>query len=801
MRPALLLAVAAASAWPAASADAGAANLLANGGFEQLEADGTPSGWGLSWQNTHSNDSQRGVTKQRPDFAVDADVAHTGARSVRIGVRRPVDDGVLSYMTQVPADPAVAVYRASAWVRTQGLKGTTARMIAVSLGDRGKWLGADYTLLVADKDHDWTRYAAFFEPHKGARSIRIRLWVNFEYAGTGTAWFDDVAFEPTTLKEVPPARYADASPLPPLTAEDRRRGYLPFVRNVLETVYPASMPRPGERLAELRLTGFPGEDEGASVCVRAIEPIAEMTLSASALRGPEGSVIPAQNVRVQPVECLVRQGQSRWGRHADAKMLKPVYVAETSKTSVAKDTTRQLWITVSVPRDAPAGDYAGQVSLTTAKAAWSFPVAMRVYPFALPEVEGIALGMYGRLHEDDAFVDYVFADMRRHGMTTVGLCCPLGAEMEMAGGKVRVRFDGKSALERAMRAYIKAGFPEPVVWLMGSDVVRWCRKQGALESEAFGTAYKGVLEAILAKAGASKWPPIVFQPIDEPFEHTQRLATAKRCLQVMKTIPGLRTEEDGPNGNPRTLEELYGLSDVLAVARSPRALRRGRVGQVPRAGQSRRQGDLVLQHRPHGLPSRGDALGLRLRPVGWARRGRHRVGIHVLVPAAPGEAGVHQPQDDVLPLPEDRGPPGRPEHRLGGRPRGREGHQAAPSLLAHGRRGRGIGRPATPGPRQASQGSRRAPARAPALRQPQGPRRQGPLDRAVADPPRRGPRRQRRLQDGQRLVLRRLRPDAAPPRRRHRRHGSAPAAGEAAVIRALAHALALVALSASACLW
>jgi len=569
MRLAMLLAVAAVSAWPAAPADAATANLLANGGFEQVEAQGMPSGWSLSWQNTHSNDRQRGVTKQRPDFAVDADIAHTGARSVRIGVRRPVDDGVLSYMTQVPADPAVAVYRASAWIRTRGLKGTTARMIAVSLGDRGKWLGADYTLLVADRDHDWTRYAAFFEPHKGARSIRIRLWVNFEYSGTGTAWFDDVAFEPTTLKEVPPARYADASPLPPLTAEDRRRGYLPFVRNILETVYPASMPRPGERLSELRLTGFPGEDEAATMCVRAIEPIAEMTLAASALRGPKGGLIPAQNVRVQPVECLVRQGQSRWGRHADAKMLKPVYVAETTRTSVARDTTRQLWITVSVPRDAPAGDYAGQVSLTTAKAAWAFPITMRVYPFALPEVRGIALGMYGRLHEDDAFVDYVFADMRRHGMTTVGLCCPLGAEMEMDGGKVRVRFDGKSALERAMRAYIKAGFPEPVVWLMGSDVVRWCRKQGALGTDAFAAAYKGVLEAILAKAGASKWPPIVFQPIDEPFEHTQRLATAKRCLQVMKTIPGLRTEEDGPNGNPRTLEELYALSDVLVYHDGP----------------------------------------------------------------------------------------------------------------------------------------------------------------------------------------------------------------------------------------
>ena len=567
MRRATHLAIA---AWMGGmAAAAGDANLLANPGFEQVAPDGAPAGWRLSWQDTHSTDRQRGVKKQRPDFALDAREAHSGARSVRMGVRRPVDDAVLSFMTQIPARPAVKVYRASAWIKTQGLKETTARMIAVSLGPKGKWLGASYSLIVADKDHDWTRYVAFFKPERGTEGIRIRLWVNFEYAGTGTAWFDDVALEPTGLKETPPARYVDPSPMPPLTPDDRRRGYLPFVRNILETVYPTSVPRPGERLTELKLTGFPGEDEAASVCVRAVEHIAEMTLTASPMSGPGGRVIPAESVRVNPVECLIRQGQSRWGLHADARMLKPVYVAETHKTSVAKDATRQLWITVSVPQGLPGGDYRGTITLATPKSSWSFPVVMKVYPFAIPEVEGIAFGMYGRLHEDDEFVDYVFADMRRHGMTTVGLCCPLGATMEMADGKVSVNFDGKSALERAMRAYVKAGFPEPLVWLMGSDVIRWCRKRGPLESDAFAAAYRGVLEAILSKAKAARWPEIIFQPIDEPFEHAHRLATAKRCLQIMKTIPGLRTEEDGPNGNPRTLDELYGLSDVLVYHDGP----------------------------------------------------------------------------------------------------------------------------------------------------------------------------------------------------------------------------------------
>ena len=563
----LALALAAASCLEAATG--AGRNLLANPGFEQVEPDGAPAHWAFTWQFTHSTDRQRGVNKQRPDFAVDAQVAHGGARSVRIGVARPQDDGTLSATAQVAHDPAVKVYRATAWIKTRGLKHTTARLIAVSLGKGGKWLGANYSLIVAEKDHDWTRYVGFFQPARGTKSIRIRLWLNLRYAGTGTAWFDDLAFEPTKLKGPPPLKYVDLSPMPKLTPDDVRRGYLPFIRNTLETVYPASLPRPDERLTELTLSGFPGESHAASVCLRGLEPIPELKLKASALTGPGGRAIPAEGVRVQPVECLVRQGQSRWGPLAGQPLLKPVYVADTDTTSVEKDATRQLWITVSVPSDAPGGDYVGSITLESGKSNWSFPVRLKVYPFALPEVKGVALGMYARLHEDDGFVDFVFADMRRHGMTTVGLCCPLGAEMTMANGKARVKFDGRSALERAMRAYVKAGFPEPLVWLMGSDVIKWSRKQGPLDSEAFAAAYKGVLEAILAKARDSKWPEIIFQPIDEPFEHTKRLATAKRCLQIMRMIPGLRTEEDGPNGNPATLEELYGLSDVLVYHDGP----------------------------------------------------------------------------------------------------------------------------------------------------------------------------------------------------------------------------------------
>jgi len=487
---------------------------------------------------------------------------------VKIEVARPQDDGVLTAPT-IPVDPSVRIYRASVWIKTQALAETTARLVAVSLGEGGKWLGADYSLIVAEDDHDWRRYVGFFTPAKGAKAVRLRLWLNYEYRGTGTAWFDDVSFEATDLEELPLLEYVHRGPVEAPTPQDSERGYLPYRRNVLETVYPGSRPRPGERLGELALAGFPGEEEAATLCLYALADIPRMTIETSPLRSADGREIPPTNVRVNPVQCLVRQGQSRWGPLAARPMVEPVYVEESSNTSLAKDTTRQLWVTVAVPEQAGGAEYSGSITLRADGSAWSLPVRIEVYPFSLPEPEGIALGMYERLHEDDAFMDFIFADMRRHGMTTVGLCCPLGADMTIDDGRVEVRFRDDSDLVRAMRAYVAVGFPEPVVWLMGSDVLRWALGQGELDSDAFARAYRGVIVAVVEHAKQAGWPKIIFQPLDEPFEHTSRMPATRRCLEVMKTIPGPRTEEDGPNGNPRMLNEIYDLCDVIVYHDGP----------------------------------------------------------------------------------------------------------------------------------------------------------------------------------------------------------------------------------------
>lgn len=132
---------------PVGDARAAGENLVPNPSFEELNSDGHgPADWQFSWKNTHSNDAEHGVEKQKPGFTISEAEASHGRRSVKIEVARPQDDGVLTAPT-IRVDPSVRIYRASVWIKTQGLTETTARLVAVSLGEGGKWLGADYSLI------------------------------------------------------------------------------------------------------------------------------------------------------------------------------------------------------------------------------------------------------------------------------------------------------------------------------------------------------------------------------------------------------------------------------------------------------------------------------------------------------------------------------------------------------------------------------------------------------------------------------------------------------------------------------
>ena len=568
------LTVAAANAAGAAGPEA-PRNLVRNPGFEQVAPDGRePRDWRFAWRFTHHDDRLRGRKKQEPVWGVDTTAAHSGTRSFHIRVQHASDDGVLTQEDIAPL-PGVQVYLVKAWVRTARMKNTRASVAVVALGRGGRWLGANYSVISVGENADWKEYAGFFQPPKGTRKLRLRLWLNMAYSGTGEVWFDDVRLMPTSLTSEPPIRYVEDRPAPPLRAVERRAGYRLFRRTWLDMIFPESRPTAEELDRPIEVVVTPGEYEPLTFCIRAIRPLRGVTVRFSAFVGPGGARIPASAVDVGLVRCLPRRGQARWGPFMDGLMRTPIYIAPAGPFDLASGTTVHVWATLHVPERARSGRYSGTAVVTCPEGGErTLPVRIDVLPFRLPEPAGVAFGMYSGWHGSPEAQDRIYADMRAHGMTTVGHCGNLGAKIAKRGDRVEVLFDGNSEFERVMAAYMKAGFPEPFVWLMGPDVLRWCRKQGPLDSPAFADAYRQVILRILERARRNRRPEIIFQPVDEPFEHTKRLPEARRCLEILKSIPGIRTEEDGPNGNPTLLDELYPLCDVLVLHDGP-VLRRG----------------------------------------------------------------------------------------------------------------------------------------------------------------------------------------------------------------------------------
>ncbi|MFQ5809755.1 MAG: hypothetical protein ACE5JM_09075, partial [Armatimonadota bacterium] len=305
------------------SAQPAAALPIPNPGFEDdADADGVPDGWSFAWEATHQGDRERGIQKQRPDFGLDTRVFHSGARSIRVDVARAVDDGVWSTGT-LDHLPGVKYYKVTAWIRTEGLQDSDARVAVICHAADGKWLGANYGAITAATNRDWTQYTGYVQCPPDTAKVRLRLWMNFNYTGTGAAWYDDIAMVPTDRIEPTRIEYVDDCPMPPPTAEEQRRGYVLFSRDCLRLIFPNTVPRADERVESLSLRASPGEREPVVLAVRALRDLEGVTVAVSDLRGEGDATIPASAVDVRSMRYLERQGQSRWGPFAEGLMTVP----------------------------------------------------------------------------------------------------------------------------------------------------------------------------------------------------------------------------------------------------------------------------------------------------------------------------------------------------------------------------------------------------------------------------------------------------------------------------------------------
>ncbi len=559
-------------------------NLVANPGFEQDEdGNGMPDRWSFSWKKTKQGDTDD-MDRQEPDWAWDDADFHDGARSVRVGVQRSQDDGVWT-QDGIILPEGVKIFRLSGWFKVESADSGTADLAVVFQGEDNRWLGADYACIHLAQDTPWKRLVGLFKSPEGTHHLRLRFWVNFRRKGPITAWADDVSIEPTELEELPPLTHLDPTPMPELSAEDRERGFVPFAANYLDVLMPAIVPTAEQLDASLAVFAAPGEREPVSFAVRALRDIKDLSASISPLKGDKGGVL-SDAVQTGVVRCIVRKVHPR----TSDMLLLPAFIEPMHPVDVPADTSQWFWFTAHVPEDAAPDIYRGTITVSGDGASVEIPVQLEVLPIELMQPPGISWGMYDdvRTYSDAAdALEEKWRDQAEHGMTSVGLCGNLGAEMEMRGGRgngggnrplagggeVVVAWTGETDFERAMAAYQAAGFTEPVQWLMGRDVSKFAAAQGAMESQAYADAYAGVIRAVLARAQERGWPEIIFQPVDEAFEHRPRFEQMMREMQILKDL-GVKVEADGMNGKPEGIEEALPYMDYLNFHDGP-FLRRG----------------------------------------------------------------------------------------------------------------------------------------------------------------------------------------------------------------------------------
>jgi len=214
-----------------------------------------------------------------------------------------------------------------------------------------------------------------------------------------------------------------------------------------------------------------------------------------------------------------------------------------SELKLARDLTRQFWITLHIPDNAKAGIYTAPVTLTAGDLKITVPLAVEVLPFSLDEPK-FTMGFFGtnipqailEQRGDEAWRD-LFTTLKQSGMNSFSG----GPNVEFGG------FDAKgipildfSAVDRFMQLCQEAGFDKELNGYGGPGLITnlheshavgetghaWEKKLGL----PFGEILKRVWTAVRDHAAAHQWLPVAISMIDEP----RVLEQAKENLELLQ---------------------------------------------------------------------------------------------------------------------------------------------------------------------------------------------------------------------------------------------------------------------------
>ncbi|OGF46584.1 MAG: hypothetical protein A2231_02815 [Candidatus Firestonebacteria bacterium RIFOXYA2_FULL_40_8] len=205
----------------------------------------------------------------------------------------------------------------------------------------------------------------------------------------------------------------DKNPAPIATAEQRKAGYILFIRNYLFDVFPFNKPLKEEMAKkDIKIFASLGEYEPIVFSVYPLENLTVCRIIISEFNNEKGDKLTKESFQVNNVLAYPNEGGSMIGITNVLKRANDIPLIE-------KEVVKSVWINVKIPENAKEGVYKGTVTFApTGKPSASIPVEIRVFPYRLmqppPEVMTWAPIMAGS-HDFD--LEKEFTTIKELGMT------------------------------------------------------------------------------------------------------------------------------------------------------------------------------------------------------------------------------------------------------------------------------------------------------------------------------------------------------------------------------------------------
>lgn len=339
-------------------------------------------------------------------------------------------------------------------------------------------------------------------------------------------------------------------PLPELSAEQMKRGFVLHARPWEEPVYPHTRPSSEDLDPKLRLFASQDEYEPVTFTLHALREL-------DGIRVQVGDIGPVSSADIDVRRVAYVRARPNYQVRNRYRIV-PDFIERFETIHLEPHENVRFWVTLYVRKGTPAGIYNGSAVVTTSRDTVQVPIRLRVLPFQLRENPDRLYSIYYR-HPYDRMrqaadpvsreyfrrkAEREHIDMAAHGIrnTVLSVWSPAADEQG------RFAFDWDH-LQAKLDLWKQVGFRGPIV--MGIPTENVYRKHVGkgygshlsdieVPPEPFAAEMTDMVRVIEAERKDRGWPEFLYYPVDEPGRDSTAIAFMTAVLKSVKAA-GVRT--------------------------------------------------------------------------------------------------------------------------------------------------------------------------------------------------------------------------------------------------------------------